>query len=168
MKNESSKMEDDRKSRTQMKKEVKALQELGEKLLELSAYQLKKIDMPEELLSAVEEAHHMPQHEAKRRQMQYIGKLMRKIDTSPIEKAIHNVRQGDYLKAIEFKKAERWRDELSAGNMEILEEVMSSCPKAQRQRLAQLARNAQKLEAGTKAKKASRALFSYIKEIYEG
>lgn len=161
-------MDEERKSRTQMKKEVKALQELGEELLELSIDQLKRIDMPGELLSAVEEAHQMPQHEARRRQMQYIGKLMRKIDTSPIEKAIHNVRQGDYLKAIEIKKAERWRDELSDGNMEIIEEIISASPKAQRQRLAQLARNAQKAKDGGKEKKASRALFNYIKEIYEG
>ena len=90
-----------------MKNEVKALQKLGEQLVGLSSDQLKRIDLPEELASAVNEAHQIPQHEANRRQLQYIGKLMREIDSEPILIALRNIQQGDYKKSLAFKKVEK-------------------------------------------------------------
>ncbi len=159
-------MDDDRKSKTQMKKEVKALQKLGEQLVALSPDQLKTIQLPEDLFIAVKHAHQTSQHEAKRRQMQYIGKLMRKIDAVPIQKSLFNIQQGDYLKALSFKKIEKWRDELKQGSTETIEEIITSCPNAQRQRLNQLARNVRNPKEPAKTVKASRALFRYLKEIY--
>ncbi len=172
-------MDDIVKSKTQKKNEVKALQKLGEQLVILSSDQLKSIPLPEKLLTAVNEARQIPQHEAKRRQMQYIGKLMRKIDPEPIQNALQNFQQGNTLKALEFKKIEHWRDELKTGNTQIIEEIIDTCPNAQRQLLNQLARNARKtnearkpIEGGkskedAKADKASKALFRYLKEIYD-
>lgn len=160
-------MDDERKSKTQMKNEVKALQKIGEQLVALSPDQLKTIHLPEELLTAVKNAHQISQHEAKRRQMQYIGKVMRKIDPEPIQKSLFNIQQGNYQKALSFKKIEKWRDELKEGNIEIIEEIINSCPNVQRQRLKQLARNARNPKETAKASKASRALFRYLKEIYD-
>jgi ribosome-associated protein len=170
-------MDEIAKSKTQKKNDVTALQKMGEQLVELSSNQLKTINMPENLLSAIKDAQQMPQHEAKRRQMQYIGKLMRKIDPEPIQNALQNFQMGNNLKALEFKKLEHWRDELKAGNAQIIEEIITTCPNAHRQRLNQLARNARKThqdrktqEDGkpiedTKTIKASKALFRYLKEI---
>jgi len=172
-------MDDIAKSRTQKKNEVKALQKLGEQLVMLSANQLKSIPLPEKLLNAVNDAREIPQHEAKRRQMQYIGKLMRKIDPEPIQKSLQHIQQGNNLRALSFKKIERWRDELKSGNTQIIEEILDTCPDAQRQLLNQLARNARKtneakkpIEGGkskedARADRASKALFRYLKEIYD-
>jgi len=160
-------MNDNRKSKTQIKNESKALQKLGEQLVALSPDQLAGMDLPKTLSVAVSDARQITRHEAKRRQMQYIGKLMRGIDPDPIQNALQNIRQGDYLKALAFKKIEKWRNELKSGNTEIIEEIIDSCPDAQRQQLNQLARNVRKQKREAKAANASKALFSYLKEIYE-
>ena len=71
-------------SKSQLKREMHALQELGEQLVALSLDQLKKVPMPDALADAVREAKRMTKHEARRRQMQYVGKLMRNVDPAPI------------------------------------------------------------------------------------
>ena len=158
-------MDDHPKSRTQLKKEDKALQKLGESLVDLSADQLEGIDMPGVLREAIDLARKTRSHGARRRQLKYIAKLMREIDCSPIRKAFQNIQMGDLEKIRAFKKIENWRDELKAGNLAIIEEVLKSCPDAQRQRLTQLARNAQANLETDKAVKTSRLLFRYLKEV---
>lgn len=155
----------DYKSRTQKKKEALALQKLGEKLVELSAEQLEEIDMPEEIYNAVKEVKAMRSHGARRRQMQYIGTLMRKIDPSQIEDAIQEIEQGNYRKALEFQETEMWRDELIAGNKELMEEILNKYPDTDRQQMAQLVRNAVKEKKADKPPAAYRALFRYLVKI---
>jgi len=152
-------------SKTQKKKEAEALQYLGEKLVKLSNEQLKGIDMSEELASAVKQAKAIKSHGALKRQMQFIGTLMRKIDPSPIQEAIDRIKQGNYKKAQEFKETERWRDELMAGNKELMEEILLKYPSADRQQLSQLVRNAVKEKKNNKPPKAFRLLFRYLAEI---
>ena len=120
------------------------MQKRGEQLLGLSSEQLEDIEMPEELLEAVRAAGTIKSHGAKRRQMNYIGALMRDIDHVPIRNALENIRQGNLQKSLAFKKIEKWRDELKQGNKELIEEILTSCPNAERQRLTQLSRNAGK------------------------
>jgi ribosome-associated protein len=159
-------MEDEHpKSRTQKKKEDRALQRLGEELLTISMDQLAAITMPEELAEAVKLGRQTTQHGARRRQLQYIGALMRKIDSTPIRKALDNIRQGDYQKELAFKKVERWRDTLKGGDLSIVEDILAECPEAERQRLMQLVRNARKEDDTGKTVKASRILFRYLRQI---
>lgn len=158
-------MDDHPKSRTQLKKEDKALQQLGESLVALSTDQLDGIDMPEVLRGAVDLARRTRSHGARRRQLKYIGKLMREIDCGPIRNAFQNIQLGDLQKIRAFKKIENWRDELKAGNLLMIEEILSSCPEAERQRLTQLARNAHTHSETDKAVKSSRLLFRYLKEV---
>ncbi|MBW1896447.1 MAG: DUF615 domain-containing protein [Deltaproteobacteria bacterium] len=141
------------------------MQKLGEQLVALPPEQLEKIDVQEELLEAVIFARKTKKRGAKRRQMQYIGALMRNIDPEPIRRALENMRLGDLHKARTFKKIEQWRDAIIAGNEQIIEEILSNCPDAERQRLTQLARNARKSTETEKGVKASRVLFRYLKEI---
>jgi len=158
-------MEKIEKSRTQKKKEARELQKLGEQLLSLTLEQLNDIHMPNELREAVLEAREMTSHGARRRQIKYIGALVREIDPQPIIDALANIQHGDYQKAAAFKQVERWRDDLREGNMERIDEILEKCPSAQRQRLTQLTRNAQaefKKQAGVKA---TRALFRYLKQV---
>ena len=158
-------MDDHPKSRTQLKKEDKALQKLGESLVDLSADQLDGIDMPGALREAILLGCKTRSHGARRRQLKYIAKLMREIDCGPIRNALQNIQMGDLKKIRAFKRIESWRDELKSGNLEIIEEVLSTCPNAQRQRLTQLARNAYANRETRKAVKSSRLLFRYLKEV---
>lgn len=154
-------------SRTQRKKADHERQKLGERLVTLSVEQLERIDIPAELLEAVRLARKTTQHGARRRQVKYIGALLRRVNIAPIEKAVEVIAQGDYKRAQAFNKIESWRDQLRSGNMELINEILIACPQAQRQRLAQLARNAKKEFEGNKGNKSSKALFRYLKEISE-
>ena len=86
------------KSRTQKKNEDRALQRLGEQLIALPSSQLEAMDLPEELLTAIEFAHKIKSRSARRRQIQYIGALMRQIDPQPIEAALERLRPGNRRK----------------------------------------------------------------------
>jgi ribosome-associated protein len=152
-------------SKTQKKKEAHSLQELGKKLLQLSRVQIKEINIPEEVLDALNLARTVKSHEGLRRQMQFIGSLMRKIDSDSIQQAVDHIEQGNHKKALEFKETEQWRDELISGNNELLEEILENHVNADRQQLSQLVRNARKEVGNNKPPKSSRALFKYLREI---
>jgi ribosome-associated protein len=158
-------MNDDRKSRTQKKNEARALQKLGEKLVALSSEQLDNIDISYDLRNAVIVAGKTKSHGARRRQLQYIGTLMRDIDPEPIRNALENIRFGDYQKILAFKKIEKWRDELKKGNRVLIEEILNNYPDAERQRLTQLARNARNEYEAGKSVKSSKILFRYLNQI---
>ncbi len=86
------------KSRTQKKNEDRALQRLGEQLVALPFGQLEAMELPDELLTAIELAHKIRSRSARRRQIQYIGALMRHIDPQPIEAALERIRSGNIRK----------------------------------------------------------------------
>ena len=155
----------DYKSKTKKKKEAHSLQKLGEKLLQLSKEQIREIDIPEEILDALNLARTIRSREGFRRQVQYIGSLMRTIDSDSIQEAVDHIEQGNYKKALEFKETEKWRDELIAGNNKMLEEILENHSKADRQQLSQLVRNAVKEAENNKPPKSSRILFRYLREI---
>jgi ribosome-associated protein len=158
-------MDEECKSRTRKKHEDRALQVLGEQLTGLPMAQLETMDLPEDLLTAVCDARKIRSHGAKRRQLRRVGALLRDIDLEPIRTVLENIRLGDYRKALAFQKIESWRDELKAGNTAPIEEIIRTCPDADRQRLMQLVRNAwREAEAGSGVK-ASRALFRYLRKI---
>jgi ribosome-associated protein len=91
-------MDTEHKSRTRKKNEDRALQRLGEELVALPFGQLETMDLPEELLTAIEFARKIRRHSARRRQIQYIGTLMRHIDPQPIETALERIRSGNLRK----------------------------------------------------------------------
>ena len=155
------------KSKTQKKKEARSLQKLGEQLVKLSNELIDEIGLPAEIYDAVRSAKKMKQHGALRRQMQYIGTLMRKYDPSPIQEALQNLEAGNERKAMAFQELEHWRDELIAENMSLMEEILHTCPDADRQQLSQLVRQARKEMKSDKPPKASRALFRYMKNVHE-
>lgn len=91
-------MDSDYKSRTRRKNEDKALQRLGEQLVALPFSQLETMGLPDELLKAIEFVHRIRSHSARRRQIQYIGVLMRHLDPQPIEIALDRIRAGNLRK----------------------------------------------------------------------
>jgi ribosome-associated protein len=103
---------DDTPSKTQRKKEMHALQDLGERLLELKPEQLQAIPMEESLRDAITAMHSLKAHEARRRQQQFIGRLMRDADPAPIREALAARDGQSRAAAANLHLAERWRDRL--------------------------------------------------------
>lgn len=152
------------KSKTKKKKEAEALQELGEELVKLTAAQSRDLALPAEISAAVRFAKTLKRG-ALRRQLQYIGTLMRQYDTAPIQESLKNIQEGDYKKAAAFKEIEKWRDELIAGNDTLMEEILREYPASDRQQLTQLIRNVIKEREHNKPPRAFRDLFRYLKLI---
>ena len=88
-------MDTDDKSRTRKKNEARSLQRLGEQLVALPDGLLETMELPDELLTAIELARKIKSHGARRRQIQYIGALMRHIDPQPIATALERIRTGN-------------------------------------------------------------------------
>ena len=156
-------LEPDRPSKSQLKREMQALQDLGEALVSLSQDQLDKIDLPEALYDAVMDARRFTKHEAIRRQMQYIGRIMRDIETEPIAEQVAEIRgESDAAKAA-FHALERWRERLLDDDNAITE-WLSKHPGGDAQQLRNLIRNARKEAAEGKPPKSSRALFRLLRD----
>ncbi len=153
------------KSKTQKKKNAQALQVLGEQLVQLSAEQIDDIDLPLEVHNAVKFAKKLKNHGALRRQMQYIGTLMLKVDPEPVKEALYHINQGNSKKAKAFQETERLREELIEGNKALEEEILTKCSDADRQKLSQLIRQAGKETINNKPPGAARALFRYLIKI---
>jgi ribosome-associated protein len=99
-------------SKTRRKAQMHALQDLGEALVALDPAKLAQLDLPERLVDAIAEASSIRAHEGRRRQMQFIGKLMRDIDPVPVREAIERFASGQPSDRAEFTAAERWREEM--------------------------------------------------------
>ncbi len=153
------------KSRTQKKKEAEALQVLGEKLVELTDAQLKNIEMPLELMEAVLFAKTTTKHGARKRQMQFIGTLMREIDSDTIREGLAQISLKNRQQTVVHKNIEKQRDELIAGDHVQIEKLIEKHPEADRQKLKQLVRNAKKEISKNLPPKSSRLLFRYLKEL---
>ncbi len=133
-------------SRTDLKKHSDHLQQLGEQLLTLRKGLLDKLDLPDNLREALVEAKRITNFEGKRRQMQYIGKLMRKLDetvVSAVEAALEVQHQGSAQETLRLHLAEQWRDRLVATD-DALQEWLQIDTDADVQRLRTLVRQARK------------------------
>jgi ribosome-associated protein len=104
--------EDDFISKTQRKRQMSELQDVGAALVKLSVEQLARLDIPEALREAVLEAKRITKHEAGRRQRQWIGKLMRNIDAAPIVEQLSALSAPTRKQTALFHVAEHWRDEV--------------------------------------------------------
>src|SRR6185312_415015 len=100
--------EDDFISKTRRKKQMHELQDVGAQLVALSAEQLARIEMPDTLREAIEDARRFTRHEARRRQIQYIGRIMRDIDAAPIVDQLTALTAPCRRQTALFHVAERW------------------------------------------------------------
>ena len=104
-------------SRTDLKRESDELQDLGKELLSLRADLFARIGLPDKLVEALAEARRITNFEGKRRQMQYVGKLMRKLDddtVAAVRTALQEQRSGSAADKLALHLAEQWRDRLIA------------------------------------------------------
>jgi ribosome-associated protein len=158
---------EEKKSRTKAKLEVEALQRLGARLIDLPVDQIRSMEIPEILKKEVIFAKTITSHGAKRRQLQYIGSVMRSIDPETIIEAIDRISMARAVATSKFKAMEEIRKELMEGGDSRIEDFLEENPQADRQRLRQLIRNANQEITAKKPPKAFRMLFKYIKEILE-
>jgi ribosome-associated protein len=155
-------------SKSEMKRDMLALQALGEAIVKLSPGQFATIPIDDETLAdAILTARRIKHREGLRRQMQYIGKLMRKTDTEAIVIAYQKLQEGRKDEALKFHRLEQWRDTLIENGPGTVEEVMTKHPQADRQHLRQLIVQANKEKANNKPPAASRKLFRYLKGLSE-
>jgi ribosome-associated protein len=151
-------------SKTRKKREMHELQALGAALVELPDSQLKKMRLGERLLQAILEAKAIKSHEAKRRQMQYIGRLMREVDAAPIRAQLAEVEGHSAQANARHRRLEAWRERL-VGDDGALTAFAAEHPGADLQLLRTLIRNARKESAEGKPPRAYRELFRVLKEI---
>lgn len=155
-------------SKTQIKKEMHALQALGEKLSALPSDQLKMIPMSDPLRAAIEEcARIKPRSNAMKRHMNFVGRLMRGEDAEAIKHAMERFEAGSQAHTAMFSKLERWRDRLIAGDNAELQAFLEDYPAAEIQHLRQLIRNAKKEAAKEQPPASARKLFKYLRELAE-
>lgn len=156
-------MQDELTSKTRKKKDMLALQDLGVQLVELNEQQLASMQLPEELLDAVMEARRLTKHEARRRQMQYIGRLMRDLDAVPIRERLEQWKGQGRAHTAQLHAIERWREELLAGDP-ALARFLDQHPDADSQKLRTLIRNARREQSAALPPKSYRELFRILRE----
>ena len=160
-------MQDERPSKTQRKKEVEALQVLGERLVSLNATQLAAVPLPDELREAVAEAQRIRSREGRRRQLQYIGKLMRGVDPAPIARELERWDGQSREATAAHHRIERWRLRLLEDDG-ALTEFARAHPHADLQRLRTCVREARKERLAGGEPRHFRDLFRLIREAEGG
>jgi ribosome-associated protein len=151
-------------SKTRRKREMHELQALGAALAALSEAQLKSMALAEDLLGALLEAKRIKSHEAKRRQMQYIGRLMRDIDPAPIRSRLAEIEGNSAQATARHRRLEAWRERL-LGDDEALTAFAAEHPGADLQALRTLIRNARKEASLGRPPRAYRELFRVLKDL---
>lgn len=152
-------------SKTRRKKEMHALQDLGAELVALSADRLGELELPEALLEAVRAAQRLKGFEARRRQLQFIGRLMRDVDPAPIRARLSKWNGGNRAHSAWLHDMERWRERLLA-DPEAVNELAQLGAGSDLQHLRTLVRNARNEAAAGKPPKHFRALFQELKGLF--
>lgn len=150
-------------SKTRRKAEMQELQSLGEELIELNNSQLAQLALPEVLLDAVKQAQRITSNGAIARQRQYIGRLMREIDTAPISAMLDKWKGLNQEENAHFHQLEKLRSRLLEDDS-ALSEYLAAHPEADSQQIRTLIRNARKEAAAGKPPKSSRELFKLLRD----
>ena len=157
-------LEPDEVSKTEVKKEMIELQKLGIKLVDLADSQLKRMPLPENLSEAIQSAKNITKHGGLKRQLKYIGKLMRHLDPEPIIQAFDVIENGNQEDKHLFHLKEQWRSKLLEGDNQKLTEFLNRYPEADVQRLRQLIRNYKTAKSDDKKAQIARQVFKIISE----
>ncbi|MFC5474529.1 ribosome biogenesis factor YjgA [Paraherbaspirillum soli] len=157
----------DRPSKSQLKREMTALQKLGEELIAESRDRVKRVPMPEDVRDAILECQQIKDHEGRRRQTQYVGKKMRTLEPheiAEIQKTLDSWRGLSKADTAAMHALERHRDRLLK-NDAALTELLSQHPELDVQHTRTLIRNARKEQAENKPPKAYREIFQLLKQL---
>ncbi|MGB1327519.1 MAG: ribosome biogenesis factor YjgA [Porticoccaceae bacterium] len=156
---------EDLPSRSQLKRENQEFRDMGEQLVLLANSQLDKITLDDNIKAAIKEARRLKNLDARRRQIQYIGKLLRKIDVTEINHSLEKLNHQSQTFRQHFAKLEEWRNRFIIEGNDAIEDFIAQYPDADRQQLRNLQRQACREKALNKASTASEKLFKYIRQI---
>ncbi|MEJ2361662.1 MAG: ribosome biogenesis factor YjgA [Gammaproteobacteria bacterium] len=160
-----------RKSKQQQKREAEAAQALGKDIVELPVAQfrqvLEKLELPEKLHDAMVQCRDMKAREARRRQLQFIGKLMRDIELEPVHEVMNRLKQGGQLARAQLHQLETWRERLLNEGETALQELISLYPQADIKKIQQYVATAKHESAHKQTPRAARQLFRYLRELMQ-
>ncbi|MCW8905664.1 MAG: DUF615 domain-containing protein [Sedimenticola sp.] len=157
--------EDTAPSRSELKRQMLALQDLGERLLSLKESQWETLGFSETMLEALRESKRIKSQNAMRRHVRRLGKLLSKEDIGKVEQLFQRADNQAREERQRFHRLEQWRDRLVEGDENTLSKLLDICPNADRQRLRQLIRNSKKELELQKPPASQRKLFKYLREI---
>jgi len=152
-------------SKSQVKRDCQNLIDLGEEILKLKKEEILSLDLPDELEEAVTTALKIKSRSGLKRQRQYIGKLLRSVANEDIESKVRKIQHRHDTNTAQFKRLEKWRDNLIENDKNTLNEIISRHPEVDRQHINQLIRAAHKEKQSEKPPAASRKLFKYLSEL---
>ena len=156
--------QEERPSKSQLKREMHALQALGETLIAMKPAERARFPLSDDMLRAIEETSRIRSHEGRRRHMQYVGKLIRKEDLTAIQGVFDAIEQEKEQRDHAFHRLEKWRDRLVDEGDDAVDLFMADYPNADRQALRQLVRNARKEREQGKPPTSSRKLFKPLRD----
>ncbi|MDC1287135.1 DUF615 domain-containing protein [Gammaproteobacteria bacterium] len=152
-------------SKSQLKRDSQAIQDLGKRLASLSAAQLARIPLDEPVLEAIALAHRIQnKRSALKRHYQFLGKLLRARDTEAIFAALYEIDNESQHSIQKHHRAERWRDRIIDQGFDAIEALIVEIERADRQRLRQLWRNHQHAKSDSKRIQHSRLIYKEIKQ----
>ena len=159
-------LDENYKSKSQIKRELHALQDLGKQLFELPEKQLNTMPISDNLREAIQSAHAMrTKHGALKRQLKFIGGLMVDEDETAILQALEKLQQVHQNAVNQFHEIEQWRDKLIEGDQVLFDELANKFEQFERQYVNQLIRNTRKEQQQNKPPKSARLLFKYLSEL---
>jgi ribosome-associated protein len=155
-------------SRSQQRREALDVLVLGQQLVALSAAQLARLPIPDDLLPHIEDTQRITQHVARKRQLAFLAKQMRRIDDETLDAirdALDAGGEAARREAAELHRVEDWRERLLDGGDEALSALLEEFPGADRQRMRQLLRNTAEERARNKPPHAFRELFRELRAL---
>jgi ribosome-associated protein len=158
--------DDDFISKTRRKREARNLQDVGAALVELSEEQLARLGLPEMLLDAVLACRHITKHEARRRQIQFIGRIMRDVDSAPIAAQLRAIESPSKRDTALLHLAEKWRQDFLA-DAGALVRFAREFPEADQDHLRNLVRGAQDEKRASKPPRKFRELFHALNDLIQ-
>src|SRR5471030_656277 len=157
----------ERPSKSQLKREMTALQKLGQELIDQPRDRVKRVPMPEDVRDAILECQLIKDHEGRRRQLQYVGKKMRTLDPeelAAIQRTIDSWKGLSKADTANMHAMERRRDKLLTDD-KALTVLLQENPELDVQHIRTLIRNARKEQAENKPPKAYREIFQILKQV---
>ncbi len=152
-------------SKSQIKREFRALFDLGEAMADLPNKQLAKISLPEDVSEILKRIRGMPKRDARRRELRYLAKHLNELDVAPIQAVLDDIAAGRRAEARKFHQLEEMRDKILADPEQGFDLALAEFPHIDRQKLMQLVRNHRKETQLNKAPSSSRKLFKYLREL---
>jgi len=154
-----------RPNKTQIKRECNHLLDIGDEILKLKPDEISSLELSPDLEQAIQTALKIKSHRGFKRQRLFIGKLLRNTDNEAIELQLRKIQHLHDTNTAQFKRLERWRDNLIADDKNTLNEIITRYPDIDRQHINQLIRSAHQDQVKNKPPAAARKIFKYLREL---